>query len=186
MRKLLSLGVWHSEYDITLVNAEGQGNLFARYQNYYQMASYEAIFLITDTDAKPHEHYLRLKAKLNRHHHRRTAARHILYYGNPCTMQFILLHWTDNSQLRLTSPAKRDNAAIIRSLTGIEHYHARKSQRRKLCAQLTAKNYHSMVRRASEINLGDKQLGSTNIAQLMQRLEEASPAWIRSYQRALS
>ncbi len=186
MRKLISLAVWHPEYDITLVNAEGQGNLFARYQNYYQMGSYDAIFLITDTDAKPYEHYLRLKAKLNRHHHKRTAARQLLYYGNPCTMQFILLHWAEPDELKLKSPAKRDNAEKIRQLTGIEHYHARKSQRRKLCAQITEKNYHSMVARAKKIAGTDKQLGSTNIADMMDKLEQASKSWLSSYTRSLN
>ncbi len=185
MCKLRSLQVWDSQYDITLINAEGQGNLFARYQSYEQSDSFEAIFLITDTDSKPYEHYLRLKAKLNRHHHRRGVAQQLLIYGNPCTMQFILLHWARPEQLHLISPAKHANAQIIHQLLGIRHYHARRSQRKKLCALITGENYSLMVERAQRLKQHDRVLGSSNFSILMHRLESQPSTWLAEHEDLL-
>ncbi len=185
MRKLLSLEVWNDSYDISLVNAEGQGNLFARYQSYYQMDSHEAIFIITDTDAPPYDQYNWLKTKLNRHHHRQHAAKHLLFFGNPCTMQFILLHWEEAAELQLHSASKQVNAPLIYKLTGIRHYHARKSQRRKLCALINKKNYYLMRERSAELSHSEKKKGSSNFSTLINRLHAQPHEWLGNYHRAL-
>ena len=43
LERLNELHVWNEIYDISLVNAEGNGNIPARYQDRYQNGSYEVI-----------------------------------------------------------------------------------------------------------------------------------------------
>ncbi len=53
------------------------------------------------------------------------AADEVVIYGNPCTMQIILEHWTD---VKLKSSAKKVNAPLIQQFTGVENYKGRASK----------------------------------------------------------
>ena len=55
MDRLKSIDVWNDIYDIFLVNAEGNGNIPARYQDRYQNGSYEVVLVFCDTEKKPYE-----------------------------------------------------------------------------------------------------------------------------------
>ena len=48
--KLIKLNIFDKAYDINLVNAKGNGNIFARYQDIYQRNKYHMIFVFCDTD----------------------------------------------------------------------------------------------------------------------------------------
>lgn len=52
--KLISLDVWNENYKFTLENAEGNGNIPARYQDKYQNGSYDVVLVFCDTDRKPY------------------------------------------------------------------------------------------------------------------------------------
>lgn len=43
--KLISLDVWNENYKFTLENAEGNGNIPARYQDKYQNGSYDVVLV---------------------------------------------------------------------------------------------------------------------------------------------
>lgn len=47
--RLKKIHVWSDKYEIALVNAQGNGNIPARYQDKYQNGSYEAVFVFCDT-----------------------------------------------------------------------------------------------------------------------------------------
>ena len=51
--KLRELNVWNEKYDIVLENADGNGNVPARYQDKYQNGSFDVVLLFCDTDRKP-------------------------------------------------------------------------------------------------------------------------------------
>lgn len=124
--RLKCLKVWDEQYEIYLDNADGNGNIVARYQDRYQNASCEVVFVFCDTDRKPYEQYEDIKRKINEFHGVGHAADEVVLYGNPCTMQIILEHWAD---VRLKSPAKKVNAPLIEMLTGIENYKGREKCR---------------------------------------------------------
>ena len=48
--RLIALKVWSGQYDISLVNAGGNGNIPARYQDRYQNGSYEIVLVFCDTE----------------------------------------------------------------------------------------------------------------------------------------
>ena len=56
-KRLIFLGVWNNKYAISLVNAGGNGNIPARYQDRYQNGSYELVLVFCDTEKKPYEQY---------------------------------------------------------------------------------------------------------------------------------
>lgn len=132
--KLISLDVWNENYKFTLENAEGNGNIPARYQDKYQNGSYDVVLVFCDTDRKPYEQYVDIKRKINEFHGIENAADKVVIYGNPCTMQIIIEHW---DEIMLKSHQKKKNAPIIFELTGVENYKGREDQRQELFSGIT-------------------------------------------------
>ena len=54
LERLNFLRVWNEQYEIILDNADGNGNIPARYQDRYQNGSYEVVLVFCDTDKKPY------------------------------------------------------------------------------------------------------------------------------------
>lgn len=55
LNRLKQLNVWHHKYDIILLNAEGNGNIAARYQDAFQSGDYDMVFAFIDTDRAPYD-----------------------------------------------------------------------------------------------------------------------------------
>lgn len=176
LNRLKKLGIWNDQYEIALDNAEGNGNIPARYQDRYQNGSYEMIFVFCDTEKKPYEQYEDIKRKINEFHGVDDAAKEIVIYGNPCTMQIILEHWTD---VRLESPAKKVNAPLIKEFTGVDNYKGRANQREEIMKRVTAENYQDMFSRVSAMESDDAIVGSTNFDRLLKYLSSMDDDWIR-------
>lgn len=68
LSRLKDLGVWNEKYEISLDNADGNGNIPARYQDRYQNGSYEMVLVFCDTEKKPYEQYEDIKRKINDFH----------------------------------------------------------------------------------------------------------------------
>ena len=85
--------------------------------------------MFCDTEKKPHEQYEDIKRKINEFHGVGNAADEVIMFGNPCTMQIISKHWTDEN---LKSPAKPVNAPLIKEYTGVENYKGRADRFEKL------------------------------------------------------
>ena len=62
LKRLKDLKVWNEQYDISLVNAGGNGNIPARYQDRYQNGSDELVLVFCDTENKPHGQYEDIKS----------------------------------------------------------------------------------------------------------------------------
>lgn len=70
LMRLKELKVWNEQYEIILVNACGNGNIPARYQDRYQNGS-DALALVLvfcDTEKKPYEQYEDIMRKINEFH----------------------------------------------------------------------------------------------------------------------
>lgn len=175
LNKLKNLKVWNDQYEVVLDNADGNGNIPARYQDRYQNGSYEIVLVFCDTEKKPYEQYEDIKRKINEFHGIDNVAEEIVIYGNPCTMQIILEHWTD---IRLKSPAKKVNAPVIKEFTGVENYKGRADQREEVMKHITAENYQDMFQRISAMESDDSIVGSSNFDKLLRYLSDADNGWI--------
>lgn len=173
--KLKSLNVWDPQYKIILENAEGNGNIPARYQDKYQNGSYDLVLAFCDTDKKPYEQYEDIKRKINEFHGNKNAAKQVIIFGNPCTMQIILQHW---DEIQLESHKKNKNAPIIEELTGVEKYKGRADQRKKLFSQITEENYKEMEERLQNFSQDDKVIGSSNFGNFLQYFSLEKDDWI--------
>ena len=169
MDKLRSLEVWNAQYSISLDNAGGNGNIPARYQDRYQNGSYELVLIFCDTEKKPHEQYEDIKRKINEFHGAEHAAEEVVLFGNPCTMQIIIKHWTDAN---LKSPAKTVNAPLIEKYTGVKNYKARADQIETVMKFITAENYIDMRQRVDTIT------GNTNFGKFMKLFESEDSEWL--------
>ena len=182
LEKLLSLDVWSKEYLFQLENAEGNGNIPARYQDKFQNSSCDLVLVFCDTDKKPYEQYVDIKRKINEFHGVENAADQIIIYGNPCTMQIIIEHWAD---VVLGSHKKKKNAPIISKLTGIEGYKGRADQRKNLFSQITRENYQEMRERIKNMSSDDTIEGSTNFGKFIEYFSTDDNGWIQIINRKL-
>lgn len=182
LERLISLDVWSKKYCFQLENAEGNGNIPARYQDKFQNGSYDLVLVFCDTDKKPYEQYVDIKRKINEFHGVENAANHVVIYGNPCTMQIITLHWDD---VVLGSHKKKKNAPIIFNLTGIEGYKGRADQRQKLFARITKENYQEMQERIKFLPSDDTVEGSTNFGKFIEYFSMDDSKWIQIINKVL-
>lgn len=180
--KLISLGVWSNKYQFTLENADGNGNIPARYQDKYQNGSYDVVLVFCDTDKKPYEQYVDIKHKINEFHGVNNAADYVIIFGNPCTMQIIIAHW---DEIVLDSNAKKRNAPIILKFTGIENYKGRADQRQELFSKITKENYWDMLERIKKLPNDDALIGSSNFGRYMQWFSSDNEEWIQEINEAL-
>ncbi len=175
LERLKSIRVWNDIYEISLVNAEGNGNIPARYQDRYQNGSYEVVFVFCDTEKKPYEQYEDIKHKINDFHGIDNVADEVVFFGNPCTMQIISKHWTDEV---IKKPAKAANAPLIEKYTGVKGYKGRNDQIEHLMESITADNYKDMRARIQGMDQDDHIDGSSNFIKLLDKFETADIQWI--------
>ena len=173
--RLKSLDVWNEKYEIFLDNAGGNGNIPARYQDRYQNGTYELVLIFCDTEKKPHEQYVDIKRKINEFHGVDRAADAVIIFGNPCTMQIIIEHWSD---CNLKSPAKSVNAPLIKEFTGVENYKGRADQIETIMKYITVGNYADMRCRIEELETIDTVTGSSNFGMFMKMFESEESGWI--------
>ena len=175
INRLLVLGVWSDVYDFTLVNAESNGNISARYQDRYQSDSFDIVLVLCDTDRKPHHDFELIRSRINGIFGKEDAADEVLIFVNPCTMQVELLHFGD---VKLRTQNKRKNASEIQKLTGINNYKAREDQRQAICNLLSEENYKEMKKRLEILPADYKIESSTNFGRFLERFESDDDSWI--------
>ncbi len=175
LKRLKNLKVWNSQYDIILINACGNGNIPARYQDRYQNGVDELVLIFCDTEKKPHEQYKDIKRKVNEFHAVDTAADAEIIFGNPTTMQIISKHWTDEI---LKSPAKPVNAPLIEKYTSVVSYKGRTDQILEIMEYVTVENYKHMSARVSKLAIDDSIVGSSNFGKFIKLFESEDSEWI--------
>ena len=176
------LKVWNEQYEISLVNAGGNGNIPARYQDRYQNGADELVLVFCDTEKKPHEQYEDIKRKIDEFHGVDNAAKEVIIFGNPCTMQIVIKHWTSEN---LKSPAKPVNAPLIRKYTGVENYKGRTDQIEQVMKHITEGNYVDMCQRVRDLESDDSVAGSSNFGKFIKRFENSDDAWINEINSSL-
>ncbi len=175
LEKLKELKVWNEQYEISLDNAGGNGNIPARYQERYQNGAYELVLVFCDTEKKPCEQYEDIKHKINEFHGVSHAADEVIIFGNPCTMQIVVKHWTDEN---LKSPAKSTNGVLIKKYTGVENYKGRSDQVKAVMEHVTAENYNDMRQRVCKLETTDTCVGSSNFGKFIRLFEDSNSKWI--------
>jgi len=103
------------------------------------------------------------------------AADEVVMFGNPCTMQIIARHWTDEN---LTSPAKLVNAPLIKKYTGVENYKGRADQIKAVMECITVENYKDMSQRVGKLERVDTVTGSSNFGKFIKLFESDDSGWI--------
>ena len=175
LERLKALKVWDEQYEIILVNAGGNGNIPARYQDSYQNGSYELVLVFCDTEKKPYEQYEDIKRKINEFHGIETVADAVIMFGNPCTMQIITKHWTETL---IKSPAKPINAPLIEKFTGVKNYKGRADQIAAVMEHITVENYVDMRDRVCGLETMDTVIGSSNFGRFMELFGSSDAGWI--------
>jgi len=135
-----------------------------------------------DTDKKPHNHYEEVRKKINAFHGR-DIADSIMIYANPCSMQLILSHFSD--EVKLTTQSKTVNALLIQTLTGISNYQAHEDQRKSLFAQLSFTNFNTMKGRIATMGDDYHVVSSSNFIKLVTWLQSEDYSWINELNKIL-
>lgn len=180
--KLLELNVWSDVYDFSLVNAESNGNISARYQDRYQSDNYDIVLVLCDTDRKPHHDFELIRKKINDIFGIDNAADEVIIFVNPCTMQVELLHFEN---IKLRTQNKNKNASEIERLTGIQDYKAKEEQRKAMCNLITKENYEEMKKNLLSLATDYKIESSTNFGVFLKRFEDNKTNWIDEINKKL-
>ena len=175
LERLNTLNVWNEQYKVILDNADGNGNIPARYQDRYQNSSYDLVLVFCDTEKKPYEQYVDIKRKINEFHGVDNVADSVIIYGNHCTMQIILQHWCEE---KLKTPSKKVNSSLIQQCTGVENYKGRADQRKQIMEQITLENFGEMKERIKQMENDDRIIGSSNFARFIEFLTNEDDGWI--------
>ncbi len=175
LSRLKDLEVWNPIYNVELECAYGNGNLPARYQDKFQNGSYDVALVFCDTDKKPSEQYIDIKKKIDKFHGIDNISKNIIIFGNPCTMQIMILHW---KEVLLQHSSKKKNAKIIEQCTGITGYDAHSDQRQQMMQLITVENYKLMKMRVSKLSKNDAEMNSSNFDIFMDYLENEDTEWI--------
>ncbi len=133
------------------------------------------IFVFCDTEKKPYEQYEDIKRKINEFHGTLGAADEAVIFANPCTMQIIAKHWTDEN---LKSPAKAVNAPLVRKYTGVENYKGRADQIKEVMKYVIVENYADMCQRVEALDSNDSVAGSSNFDKFIKLFESDDSGWI--------
>lgn len=182
LNRLKHLDVFSRRYDFNLDNAKGNGNIPARYQDRYQNGSYELVLVFCDTEKKPHEQYLDIKRKINTFHGIDKVADNVVIFGNPCTLQIICKHWTEEI---VTSPSKSINAPMVKKYTGIDNYKARIDQLEEVMESITKENFYKMYQRVKMLEKNDLIPGSSNFGYFLSCFINDDTSWINEINRVL-
>ena len=180
--KLLELKVWADVYDFTLIKAESNGNISARYQDRYQSDNYDIVLVLCDTDRKPHHDFELIRKKINDIFGIDNAADEVIIFVNPCTMQVELLHFEN---IKLRTQNKNKNASEIERLTGIQDYKAKEEQRKAMCNLITKENYEEMKKNLLSLATDYKIEASTNFGVFLKRFEDNKTNWIDEINKKL-
>lgn len=181
--RLLTLNVWCPEYKFIPVNAKGESNIFARFQDAYSKDCYEIVIIFCDTDKKPYREYSQLKKKVNDFFDKTEAAHKVILWANPCSMQIILSHF---GEVHLFKQGKKTNSDIVEQLTGVRNYDAHEDQIREICNKIFYRTYSNMKERLREVVYDDEKEGTSNAVLFMERFENADIKWIAEINDYLS
>lgn len=169
-----------------MINAKGIGKIPARYQYRFQNGSYcDAILIFCDTDKKPFKKYVEMKNKIDDFHGseiKGEISNQITIFGNPCTMQIIIMHWDD---VKLISNSKTVNAPIIEQYTGIKGYDAHDRQCQAVMSNINRENYLDMIARVSKLPNDYTQPNSSNFDEFMKYLRSSNTDWIDKIKDAI-
>ena len=127
------------------------------------------------------EEYEDIKRKINVFHGV-AGANEVVMFGNPCTMQIISKHWTDEN---LKSPAKPVNAPLIKEYTGVENYKGRADQIHEVMEHVTAENYVDMSQRVRKLDSDDSVTGSSNFGKCIKLFESDDSGWIEAINKKI-
>ena len=177
LKALKKLNIWDN-YNIELINAESNGSIFPIYQFNYQNDDYDLILIMADTDRPTYDDFILMLNKINSFHDVNGFAEEIVIFGNPCTMQFILNHFS-NECIYITKSNKKKNSNLIYSLTGVENYDAHAEQRNALFNQITKENYELMKKNISYCSTNYYNISSTNFLKFIIYLESDNSLWIQ-------
>lgn len=183
LKKLISLDVWSDKYSFVLEDAKGNGNIPARYQNNYQIGTYDVVLVFCDTEKKPWQQYQDIKRKINEFHGVEEAADFVMIYGNPCTMQIVLCHWKDDVYLK--KAYKPANEKIIEECTGVKGYRGHEEQIKQIMELINEENYKEMYHRVNKLPKDDSVVGSSNFATFLDYFMSDDESWMEQINKVI-
>ena len=132
---------------------------------------------MADTDRPTYVSFLQMIEKINTFHGVDNYANEIIIFGNPCTMQFIINHFSDEC-IYVKKSNKKKNAELIKKLTGVENYDAHVEQRQNIFCQITKDNYENMKKNIISCSDQYCDISSTNFLKFIRNLESGDTSWI--------
>ncbi len=178
IERLININAWNSiDYYFIPINAKGECNISARFQDVYSSDKYDYVVIICDTD-KDIKIYENIADKIDSFLGEKDLYKNVTIFSNPCIMQIILLHFDDS--VRLISQSKKKNSSRIKELTGVDNYDAHEKQLDIICKKINRTNYNTMKNALESLSDDYKQSSSTNFGIWIKRFENKNDDWINN------
>lgn len=175
MTSIINKAVFSSKYEFVLINSKSINNIASIYIARYQSNSYDVVLVFCDTDKYPYIKYNEIKQSIDKFHNAEVSD-DIVMFGNPCTMQIILSHF---SEVKLTSQSKTINSKYIEKYVKISNYKATDEQRKELFSKIKRNNYEIMKQNIAKISANSNDVPSTNILKFFLNFENDNAIWIK-------
>ena len=158
-----------------VVNAKGNGKIFARYQYEIQRGFYDVVLVFCDAD-KGSEQFLSLVHQIGEvfFTHKEDGMK-VFIFSNPVTLQIVLSHFGD---VLLTSVAKKTNAEAVEQLTGIKNYDAKQEQIEEMIGKIHFESLNAFKERLRNLSNNLTDIPSTNFLYFLERFENDNSGWI--------
>ncbi len=179
-KRLLSLGVFSSVYDITLINAKSASSIPAKYQDALASDSYSIVLIVCDMDRRPKEYEMILQGVKDIIGD--NCGEKVIVFTRPCTLQVILYHFGD---VTLTTQSKKSARADVQRLTGVANYDAHQDQLERICQGIYRKSWNDMCKRLKSLSTDSHDIPSSNMWVLFERLSSDDFAWIDEMDKSI-
>ncbi len=179
IKKYVSLHVWNSHITIKPVNAGSISKIPKMYKSFRRSNPYGLTLIFCDAglnnviqSRRDYETVISVVEEYGQDPSK------IISYGNPCTMQIVLAHFTDQ---HIKSEQKSKNARLIEQCTGVKNYDGSLPKINELMRHITKDNYQIMKDNIKCLNKNYQTSNSTNFIELLVNLESDNIEWIQQY-----
>ncbi len=165
----------YPNYIIESVNAKGNGNLFARYQDRYSQDKDDLVLIFCDTERKPYESFESLVDNL-KDNYEISDFNDVICFSNPTTLLLILNCF---KKYKLTTKKSSKIKEIVRDIIGIEQYNKKEEKVKAIQSKINKEKIEQLRVNIKELEtLDHNTVPGTNFLLWDSRLSSESYKWI--------
>jgi hypothetical protein len=175
IRSLLNISFFSNNYNVSLENAEGAGNVPILFDQTFSSSQYDAIIVVVDVDGLKTDKFPLLEAKIS--DTLGFSANQVTFFTNPCTFQLFLASKCGEV---LTGKAKSLVTLLFHKYwdkKGKKEYEARTYQLEMVYYSFDRIGAENMMSRISKYSTDYHFLPSTSAFHILSNMKNGDSSW---------